>query len=385
MEPMGDQLYQIFQDGYHRAASGSPLGASGLPPTQAYNGSGYPPALTPINEFAAPGHGFIQANGWSPYPGSDLDFPAMASRGGYSNQQLHQQQPQQPGQSQQQQQQQQQLFHASEFYDGALPNFPAYPSVPSVAAPDLLMQPDPFAAAAGSQCLDYNSPVAYAGGNVWPKQELHNGYQPRSVLEQEDVKGMFGLAQNPDQGHPFFQSNSEGITDPVSPSDSQPDSPRSPISVGPSSVPETKRKSGAAGKAANGTGSGRGKRKKTDEAPDPLHRMVKEKERRVSNNSRERMRIRDINDALTELGRVCMSLKPMGKANAEKPQTKLGVLNMAVDVIMQLEKKVRDRNLNPSTVALQHRTSTAVPPNPSSSSATGSAPSFQNPFPPMQR
>ena len=79
---MGDQLYQIFQDGYHRAASGSPLGASGLPPTQAYNGSGYPPALTPINEFAAPGHGFIQANGWSPYPGSDLDFPAMASRGG---------------------------------------------------------------------------------------------------------------------------------------------------------------------------------------------------------------------------------------------------------------------------------------------------------------
>lgn len=380
---MGDQLYQIFQDGYHRAASGSPLGATGLPPAQAYNGTGYPPALTPINEFTAPGHGFIQTNGWSPYPGSDLDFPAMASRGGYSNQQLHQQQPQQPGQSQQQQQQ---LFHGAEFYDGTLSNFPTYPSAPSVPAPELLMQPDPFSAAAGSQCLDYNSSVAYAGANVWPKQELHNGYQPRSVLEQEDVKGVFSLAQNPDQNNPFFATSSEGLSDPVSPSDSHPGSPRSPVSVGPSSVPESKRKSGAAGKAANGSGGGRGKRKKTDEVADPLHRMVKEKERRVSNNSRERMRIRDINDALTELGRVCMSLRPMGKANAEKPQTKLGVLNMAVDVIMQLEKKVRERNLNPSTVALQHRSSTSVPPNPSSSSAAGSAPPpFQNPFPSMQR
>ena len=46
---------------------------------------------------------------------------------------------------------------------------------------------------------------------------------------------------------------------------------------------------------------------------------AKEKERRVSNNTRERIRIRDINEALTELGRVVMTLRPKA---ADKPQTK---------------------------------------------------------------
>jgi len=76
----------------------------------------------------------------------------------------------------------------------------------------------------------------------------------------------------------------------------------------------------------------------------------KMKDRRFSNNARERMRIRDINDALNELGRVCMMLKPN---KGDKPQTKLGVLNMAVDVINSLESQVRDRNLNPSAVCLK--------------------------------
>ncbi len=100
---------------------------------------------------------------------------------------------------------------------------------------------------------------------------------------------------------------------------------------------------------------------------DPTVRAEKERERRFSNNTRERMRIRDINDALTELGRICMNLKPKGMdangeaaapggggANAaEKPQTKLGVLNLAVEVITALEQKVRERNLNPSALVLQ--------------------------------
>ena len=66
-------------------------------------------------------------------------------------------------------------------------------------------------------------------------------------------------------------------------------------------------------------------------------------------NNVQRIRIRDINEALTELGRVVMTLRPKA---ADKPQTKLAVLNMAVDVITHLEKKVRDRNLNPAALAL---------------------------------
>lgn len=49
-----------------------------------------------------------------------------------------------------------------------------------------------------------------------------------------------------------------------------------------------------------------------------------------------RIRIRDINEALKELGRMCMQ-----HLKSDKPQTKLGILNMAVEVIMQLEQQVR--------------------------------------------
>ena len=86
--------------------------------------------------------------------------------------------------------------------------------------------------------------------------------------------------------------------------------------------------------------------------------------RRFSNNARERMRIRDINDALNELGRVCMMLKPNKN---DKPQTKLGVLNMAVDVINSLESQVRERNLNPSTAVCLQRASPNSIASPSSS------------------
>merc|ERR1712223_2176670 len=101
-------------------------------------------------------------------------------------------------------------------------------------------------------------------------------------------------------------------------------------------------------KATGGVNKRRGK-SSVDDTLDPILRAGKEKERRVSNNTRERIRIRDINEALTELGRVVMTLRPKA---ADKPQTKLAVLNMAVDVITHLEKKVRERNLNPAALAL---------------------------------
>ncbi|XP_049824370.1 transcription factor 12 isoform X3 [Aethina tumida] len=83
---------------------------------------------------------------------------------------------------------------------------------------------------------------------------------------------------------------------------------------------------------------------------DPDIKAQREKERRQANNARERIRIRDINEALKELGRMCMT-----HLKTDKPQTKLGILNMAVEVIMTLEQQVRERNLNPKAACLKRR------------------------------
>ncbi|XP_027844094.1 transcription factor 12 isoform X3 [Aphis gossypii] len=87
-----------------------------------------------------------------------------------------------------------------------------------------------------------------------------------------------------------------------------------------------------------------------DESEDPELKAQREKERRQANNARERIRIRDINEALKELGRMCMT-----HLKTDKPQTKLGILNMAVEVIMSLEQQVRERNLNPKAACLKRR------------------------------
>ncbi|XP_066959603.1 transcription factor 12 isoform X9 [Macrobrachium rosenbergii] len=106
---------------------------------------------------------------------------------------------------------------------------------------------------------------------------------------------------------------------------------------------------------ATGTKSGKRSRSscsstEEDECADPETKALREKERRQANNARERIRIRDINDALKELGRMCMT-----HLKTDKPQTKLGILNMAVDVIMSLEQQVRERNLNPKAACLKRR------------------------------
>lgn len=90
------------------------------------------------------------------------------------------------------------------------------------------------------------------------------------------------------------------------------------------------------------------KTKRCKSAEEPKH--SKEKDRRQANNVRERMRIRDINEALNELGKMCKN-----HLKTDKPVTKLGILNMAVEVIMSLEQKVRDRNLCPKVVALKRK------------------------------
>ncbi|XP_042709815.1 transcription factor 12 isoform X18 [Chrysemys picta bellii] len=109
-----------------------------------------------------------------------------------------------------------------------------------------------------------------------------------------------------------------------------------------------------------------------DEDLNPEQKIEREKERRMANNARERLRVRDINEAFKELGRMCqLHLK------SEKPQTKLLILHQAVAVILSLEQQVRERNLNPKAACLKRREEekvsavSAEPPTPHPGSHTG--------------
>ncbi|XP_036168998.1 transcription factor E2-alpha isoform X1 [Myotis myotis] len=77
-----------------------------------------------------------------------------------------------------------------------------------------------------------------------------------------------------------------------------------------------------------------------DDLLPPEQKAEREKERRVANNARERLRVRDINEAFKELGRMCQL-----HLNSEKPQTKLLILHQAVSVILNLEQQVRALSL----------------------------------------
>ena len=108
------------------------------------------------------------------------------------------------------------------------------------------------------------------------------------------------------------------------------------------------------------TGRGRPRAKKTkkagnaedamDDSVDSDEKEKKENERRYTNNQRERVRIRENNEALKELGRICSI-----HMKSDKPMTKLGIMNHAVDLIVSLEQQVRERNLNPKVACLKRR------------------------------
>ncbi|XP_036822844.1 transcription factor E2-alpha isoform X4 [Oncorhynchus mykiss] len=76
----------------------------------------------------------------------------------------------------------------------------------------------------------------------------------------------------------------------------------------------------------------------------------RDRERRSANNVRERVRVRDINEAFRELGKMVQV-----HLRSDKAQTKLIILQQAAQVIMGLEKQVRERNLNPKAACLKRR------------------------------
>lgn len=78
----------------------------------------------------------------------------------------------------------------------------------------------------------------------------------------------------------------------------------------------------------------------TDENLTAEEKEQRERERRLANNARERIRVRDINEAFRELGRMCQV-----HLQSDKAQTKLVILQQAVQVILGLEKQVRGRSV----------------------------------------
>lgn len=88
----------------------------------------------------------------------------------------------------------------------------------------------------------------------------------------------------------------------------------------------------------------------TDENLTAEEKEQRERDRRLANNARERVRVRDINEAFRELGRMCQV-----HLQSDKAQTKLVILQQAVQVILSLEKQVRERNLNPKAACLKRR------------------------------
>nr|XP_034320999.1 transcription factor 4 isoform X5 [Crassostrea gigas] len=110
-------------------------------------------------------------------------------------------------------------------------------------------------------------------------------------------------------------------------------------------------KSSVTSPGGNGPPSKRSRRSEpNDEDESPETKAERERVRRQANNARERIRVRDINEAFKELGQMVAL-----QSGSTQPLTKVMILQHAVHVISSLEQQVRERNLNPKAACLKRR------------------------------
>ena len=347
-----DNLFQVFQDTFKNTDPNSAVKMDyGHMPLNGYMGQPTPPPV--LSEFAAPQPQVPHGGHWqapvpaqtNAYPGSELDFPSSAFNNG-----------QQPSKN----------FYGQDFYaDMSQPQVQQFANMQQQQQAQPPPPPPTYEASNGTMMM----PQSYPSSTPSPSQhsQWHYNTVPTKVeppsTPKPPMEATFYDHQNPPSIPPMDHYDPFAIEQPSSTASESP----TPM------VPSTSRRGGARGSMGKGSLKASGgvtkRRHKAEDHLDPATRQVKEKERRVSNNTRERIRIRDINEALTELGRVVMTLRPKA---ADKPQTKLAVLNSAVEVITQLEKKVRERNLNPAALALNRGPGGSFPnPNGASSASTG--------------
>ena len=377
-----DELYNVFQNSFNRVVSGTT-------PSPYYGQQQQQQILPPPPEYPQQ----PQQQQWShQYPESDLDFPASASAMAAATAQRYVPTPTAMYPS-----------AGGEFYGAAETDGGMYGGYGGQQQQQQHCLPQQQQLHPTDMWPQQNQQPNGGGSYVPPTSSLQHPTPPPSVTTPSSIKMEAGANSYMDalavlEGHanggimtPDFKQSlptpppptTAGMPQqlpfaPVSPMAAQQDKKpggkatkvtakkskaSSSSAAAPSAAPSVTSSDVVAAAGSGGGGRGRGKaRAKTEEQVDPELRAMKDKERRFSNNTRERMRIRDINEALNELGRICSNLTPnMAKGeDPAKPQTKLSILNSAVELITALEKKVRDKNLNPSALCMPGNSTAAA-------------------------
>uniref|UniRef100_A0A8W8NWN0 BHLH domain-containing protein n=1 Tax=Magallana gigas TaxID=29159 RepID=A0A8W8NWN0_MAGGI len=99
-------------------------------------------------------------------------------------------------------------------------------------------------------------------------------------------------------------------------------------------------KSSVTSPGGNGPPSKRSRSEPNDEDESPETKAERERVRRQANNARERIRVRDINEAFKELGQMVAL-----QSGSTQPLTKVMILQHAVHVISSLEQQVRGQSV----------------------------------------